>query len=700
MVVACVWPLSVAACGHSSNGPSGSDTTIPPPPQNTIPYDAGLPAVGQVTGVQTALPQLPTLTNVWALENDDSAEVMFDPVDGAKDYRVYPLPNDGDINVSAGGQVVVHNGTYRCAGNRESPTPAIDNGPNPNGSGVTTKVDNVMVGGYTRTLADATLGYVYTQPGPGLIPVYALGESAPNDDNTCYWARWQASRLTKYTTSDAERSQLLANLARDDGIAFYVPMTADSTTTQIYTDDSQVFTARYYFPDGPEAAAHSTKTPAFVVRTKPADGALPLMRVFYAVNCGWSHDALAVGQERFNRIYKQGDAQPWWSVLWTGITEPTTLVVEALDSGCPWQGFMSPQSLPAFTTKTTNIMHQAYMTLDDIRAASSTTEVFINGQFDPPSQPKAVARSFVKVTPNPHPKMDFFAAFSPKDAPETYTSIPCGDPGGGCYQTWRQQSPTFDQMFMILDDGPTPGAGLYTYGQMLGEFWFAYADNGADTNGKVRMTARQKGTMDSGTFLHVTMETDDYSTARRYPQILISDQEAPVQYALQNGHTLVLETIGEISPSNDWPIDYRLEICNLRTWDVNNQCPGYDFYHIKDSSGKTVNLAPNDEVGEHGSVDHRVRFDLFTSTQRSYIFLDGRPYACAILPSMGIPSGSVTVTWGDVLYHSGVDHTYAFHAAHMQREQRRHFDNLGFTSGGAAPTWDESRLPCALPISL
>jgi hypothetical protein len=689
--------LSSAACGnHSSNN-------SPPQTGPTVPYDGGMPLVGQVPNVPTKLPQLPSMTNVVAALNDDSVDITFDPYDGALDYRVYPLPADGDINVQSDGTVVVNNAMYRCAGNRETPTPQIDNGANPNGAGVDTEVNGQMIGGYLRTTADATLGYVYTQPGPGLVPVYALGEANSYSDNSCYWARWAASRVKKYTTSDAARTQLLASLARDDGVAFYVPSAADSTTTQIYEDDvgQAPYITSYYLKDGAEAMVHPTKQPAFLARAMQASGTVPLMRVYYANECGASHDELAAGTERFNRIYKQGDQQPWWTLLWAGITGPTTLVVEALDKGCPYQGFLSPTSIASVTANYggTAIVHPAYETMDQMRAASSTGEVFINGQMDPSNRPKAIARAFLKVAPNPHPKMDFFASFSPNSTPETYTTVPCGAPTGNCFAAYRQQSPTFDQSWIYMESGPTSGSGLFAYGQMMGEFWVAYADNASDTAGKFRMTANQKATMSADKFLHVTMEVDAYSTARRYPQFLISDQDAPVQYLMQNGHTLVVEPIGEITPSFTWPIDYKLEICNKRTWDVNDQCPSYDLYHIMDSAGKVANLAPNDEVGEHDSVDHRVVFDIFASTQRAYLYLDEKPYGCAELPSSTVPNGPVTVTWGDVLYHSGVDQTLAFHKAHMQTDTRRHFDNLGFSSGVSAPTWDETRLPCAPAIS-
>jgi hypothetical protein len=715
--------------GREGGGPDGSIDGAPA-------ADGGSSAdvvVGQSDAPpDSKLPPLPPLTNVVAVEDDDSVSIAFDPFEGALDYRVYPLPSDDDITVGADGLVTVHNALYRCAGNRESPSPNVEDAGS-TGAWVTTQVDEDKVGGYVRTMADATIGYVYAQPGPGLVPVYSLGESDPNADNGCYFARWGASRTKKYTTSDAERTQMLASYARDDGIAFYVPPYADGTTAQVYVDEDNVGTqwhTRYYFPDGPEASAHPNKTPAFLVLASQAPGTLPLMRVFYGNACGWSHDELAAGKERFSRIYHQGDGLPWWSLLWTGITGPTTLVVEALDHGCPFQGHLSPQSIPTITAYfgSNPLIHQPYVTIDDVQAASPTTEVFINGQSGPawmwdgtkyeggvakaPTAaqlaansgageplPRAIARSFVDVSPKAHAPMDFFASFAPGAAPETFTTIPCGSSDGNCFATWRQQSPTFDQMFIDVEYMPDGGSGLFAYGPVAGEWWVTYGDVGGDTNGKYRLTAKQKANIDSKTFLHVTMEVDAYSTDRRYPQLLISDQDVPVQYNLPKGHTLIVQPRGETTAWAMYPIDYDLQICSMRTWDVNNQCPQYDLYHLAGADGGVAHLAPNDELGEHASVDHRVLFDVYTSDARLYLFLDGAPYACADLPTGTVPTGAVTVTWGDVLYHSQVDHDFAFHTDHMQIETRRHFDNLGFSNGVAAPSWDETRLPCVAPIS-
>ncbi len=126
----------------------------------------------------------------------------------------------------------------------------------------------------------------------------------------------------------------------------------------------------------------------------------------------------------------------------------------------------------------------------------------------------------------------------------------------------------------------------------------------------------------------------------------------------------------------------------------------YDLYHTRDSANTITRVNPNDEVGEHAPADPRALFAVSASPPRVSPFLAGEPSGCAPLPDGAAPNGPVTVTWGDVLYHSAVDHTYAFHTAHMLVEQRRHFDNLGFSSGLGAPKWVKSRLPCAAPISL
>jgi hypothetical protein len=164
-----------------------------------------------------------------------------------------------------------------------------------------------------------------------------------------------------------------------------------------------------------------------------------------------------------------------------------------------------------------------------------------------------------------------------------------------------------------------------------------------------------------------------------------------VQVHLAAGNTVLFQTFG------DWPNRYEAQVCDHKTWDVNDQCPRFDFYHqTAPSDPNTVTgLAPNVEVGELAGVDRSSHLEVYVSTKRAYLFLDGQPYGCANLPASGVPSGAVTVTYGDVLYHSDADDLFDFHTRKLHYETRRHYDNLGFKSHTALPTaWDETRLPC------
>src|SRR5260370_12022863 len=106
----------------------------------------------------------------------------------------------------------------------------------------------------------------------------------------------------------------------------------------------------------------------------------PLMRVYYLNQCGRSHDELVAGKSRFDRARQQGDQQPVYDLRWGGLTGPTTLVVEALDTLCPWKGMFGPKSQAALTAARQS--YPALVTLDHMHAAPPTCEAFLNGQGD------------------------------------------------------------------------------------------------------------------------------------------------------------------------------------------------------------------------------------------------------------------------------------------------------------------------------
>src|SRR5262249_41850621 len=148
--------------------------------------------VGSVTDVTTSLPMLPPLSNVVGEVTGDTVVVHFQPVDGARDYRIYELPDESRIHASAS-QVIIDNATYRCAGDREAVSVPTDGADDPGGSWTRTYVAH-DVDGFTRTEPDATLGYVYVTAGDGRTPVYALGDPSAYADNDCGTGTFGASR--------------------------------------------------------------------------------------------------------------------------------------------------------------------------------------------------------------------------------------------------------------------------------------------------------------------------------------------------------------------------------------------------------------------------------------------------------------------------------------------------------------------------
>jgi Repeat of unknown function (DUF5648) len=641
--------------------------------------------------VPTTLPELPQLEHVVGVVGDDSVVISFQPVDDARDYRVYVLPADADVAV-AGAEVAVHNAIYRCSGDREVPPVDVDDGPAGTNAGTRTLVEDQKVAGYTRKLDEAELGRVYVAAGKARVPVYALGDPDAKSDNWAFVGRVRASRTKRYTTSAADRDSLLASGWRDDGVAFYVPAEATADTHPVYTSLDADGHTRFYVVDGAEKDMRPSPEIAFPVLTGEAAGTQPLYRVFYTKYQAFSHDELAVGKTLFERVRYQGSTQPMTELLWSGITGPTTLVVEALDSGCPYPGRLAAQNIAALhetgATMSGFVDYPEAITPADAQAKAANGELYINGQHDPANTPHAVARAFLKVTPQKHETFDWFADFAPKSELAGFAEVDCGTPSGNCFQQWRQVSDDYDVNWHTIVTGER------ALGLEFGELWVRYADWAADTNGKFRLTPSHKASMSADSYLHATMEVNAITTGRRYPQLLISDRDAPIQDFLPQGSTLLLQ------PFQFWPNDLEIQICDHRTWDVNNQCPFFQFYTRKDAKGDVTSLAPVPEVGEQTAPDRRTRFDLYVSAKRAYVFLDLQPYGCVDLPENGIPQGDVTVTFGDVLYHSDADFPLGYHNTYLHYDTERHFDNLGFSSGVPAPRWDLTRFPCVAASSI
>jgi hypothetical protein len=714
-----------AGCGKSSTTTAaGSDAGVDAGPIDAGDFDGGTLGIADAGGVLSgqvdasfpapstgpAVPALPKLLNVVAATDDDRVAVTFNPVAGAKDYRIYPLPAGNQISVDGTGFVTLTNATYRCAGDRFAVKAQLDDSSSDPNIGWTYTSVNQKVDGFQRGTAgapataipaDAHLGFIYVEPGDGRVPVYALGDPTPGGDNMCGTWSWGAARSKKYVTSDSARLALLQAGWRDDGIVFYAPAAGD---VQIQTSETTVNSAvhRLYFASGtPEATARAGNSPvtAFTVLSTQAAGMQPLVRVQYVGRCfngQGNHDELAPGDGWFERLSTQGN-QPVFETQWAGITAQTTFVVEALDQGCPFQGHLSAQSRPKFAGE----FADPFVTIADVRAASATGEVFVNGQHDATDRPRAIARSFVTVSPAPRTQtMDWQETFH---APITFT-VNSTPPVNGGFNPFMTAPGYNAEFYTIASNGA--GTGDFGLGVVNGELWVTYADEASDTTGKFRLSPTTTATMASGTFVHATMMTELWATNRRYPQLIISDQASPVQDNFAKGVSIVSQIRAE------WPWNVEIELCNHVNWDTNAQCP---HFHIEPDQVTAENWPPQPMASELGAPGQLKRFDVFVSRERAYVLLDGRPFGCANLSTATITlngvatsaaaapaAGPVTVTFGDVLYHSQVDEgvvrdqmSYPFLLNYQLTETRRIFDNLGFSSGQTAPAWNETLIPCS-----
>jgi Repeat of unknown function (DUF5648) len=649
-----------------------------------------------VQDVATRLPPLPTLTNVGGYVAHTSVHVTFDPVDSAVDYRIFPLPEDADMDVTD--PTVIRNAVYRCAGRMESSPMTSDDGalsPNPYSTVHARAFAGGDIEGYSRPTSESTLGHVFATPGADRTPVYALGDpdGPASEADYCFESGYAQSRRKTYTADINERQTLLATGWRDDGIAFYAPLSTQGV--------QPVFTLNHlYFSSAAERTRRSSAQNAgFSVLTNAQAGTLPLMRVFYSSVCGSQHDELVAGAARFEAAYRQGSF-PLTYVRWSPIDKPTILVVEALASGCPYQGAIAARSIPAFGR------HEAYRTLTDMASSSPIGEVFINGQYDGAARPRAIARSFIQVEPQPEPQMDFFESFDAPlsfSQPETLTDYP----RGGTNVVLRGER--FDIAAYELDTEPQ-GSPLLAAGTFLGQLWTQWADIAADGNGKVRIEPHQMAEVRDDTFLHATLTTTTVATRRRYPQIIIADTPRPVQRRLQpqaspyDKHAIVVQ------PIISWPHNFQIQYCNPSSapqatvgWDVNAQCNYYGMTHSSDSAAESeAPVPPMPYAPAYSGVDRGNRLDVYLSSRRVYFFFEGQPYGCADFPDDArFPTGAAQVSFGDVFYHSeadivdaGLSFIYPFHARHLGLDTRRNYDSFGFSSGVEAPAWNEELFPC------
>lgn len=638
---------------------------------------------------EAPLPELPAIVNVFPTVRGDSVIVDFSAVDGAKDYRIYELPDASDVLVGDGGEVVVRDAIYRCGGAHPRDDREIDTVSNISWS-------RSLAGdaaGYVRTEEESVLGHVYLTPGAGRIPVYRVA-----DPNLYGGYAWEYEAVpakefngAAYVDTMEARDELLQAGWRDDGIAFY---TSADATRQVYRATKEDLSVLYV--DGPEKTARdgsgATTSSEFSILAEAGDDTVPLHRVHY----GFHHelDVLAAGDANKERVLHQGNL-PVTALTWSGLRGETTLVVEALDEGCPFPGgYIGATAAPA--TVLGGIANEPTITLDDARLDSG--EVFVNGQYDPASRPQPIARAYLTVEPAAHPDMDWYETFD-EEGLAPFENVVDDNIGTRVFRNGKMS-----MEFQGSDDN-------HSFGSVLGQAAmgsvasFAITAMGADAQ------------IEDERFLHVTMSVDMASTNRRYPQIIITDAtlgdpDVDLSYKVPlmprlgpvpsemlppgDFHSIIVQPFGQPT--------MQIQFCDLRGWGVSQQCPQANIYGYPAGSTTadfTAPWLPMPVLGEYAGGDRLVKFDVYASTGRVYAFLEGRPAGCAVLPAGKMPEGPVNVSFSLAAYHIEIDEQVTvanprqgywsrYSVAHSDRK----LDDLGIDSDVDAPSWDESTMPC------
>lgn len=658
---------------------------------------------------------LPSLRNVQVIrQSGDSILIGFDDVDSAKDYMIFPMPKDpSTIRFDSQGRMTIPNAIYRCAGDLPSAPNVVDgkggmgvdqynraNG----GGGVVTL--NGLVNSIQRLGAENTLGVVYTSPGQDRMPVYALGNTMwePSD----YGYLRNEYTIKHYVTDFNEVVSLMNQGWRYDGIQFYVPSKPDASypvikSLRIRGWESDDHSGLLFMRVGSQEDAQyksSYSTNLFSILPAPAAGQAlagdqaPLMRFYVHGYDGYDHDELAVGNARYAKLRDMG-RQPFNQVHWSGITQTSTFVIQALDQGCPRLGTFAAQHIAPTNG------YPEWFSMAQMRSKLPTGEFFLNGQHDPANRPKAIAIAAVQAGPMANPKMDFFDGFDgdasadPLVPSKTVKPGPDANDGSGQYYKYFESSKYLA--------GFTRIEGEYaTVGQEMGQLWARFIDTGSDVNGKFNLTVKQPTEVKADSYLHATMEVDLFSTNRRYPGFYISDKDVqlPIQDYLTKGNTIVVQTFGQ---------DVQVQFCHNRGWQTNDQCPGVGLYTRERMNGAPhtfkygrANVA---STNEYATLDRPHKFDVYASTSAVYVYIEDKPFGCVKLPTGQFPAGPAHVTYRSVLYHEQADDpieqsggtalpTWDPVAHHEEwYGVNRHFDNLGFSAGQALPAWDKT-VPC------
>lgn len=424
-----------------------------------------------------------------------------------------------------------------------------------------------------------------------------------------------------------------------------------------------------------------------------------------------------------------------------GLAGETRLVVEALDTTCPFVGVRGAAhaDLDAENAATPAADRGPFSVFTEAEIVAKYGSLIVNGHAPgtplgapaPPAPPKVLARTTLHVKPlgyGPHP-FTFLDDFAAPDQPAFVSMVPVFD---------RSQQGKLYQ---------NASFSFYTYGADLAQF---YIDHGrlhtvlADWQQEIFASnvvyPRAPVALSSTDYLRVSFQVATDATQRRYWWLVLCGAGEPGATMGADGKLLgnIIQTpffyqddgldpsvegwnCLQVFPRDGWgftlpPTDTNPEsdirvMVNLadkaiRDSVVNVSPPMYPdafgkpgWYRQRDAAGQLVAPMLDDKL----FIAPSTRFDLYIRRDRVVLYADGEQRLCNDFPGVALTMAEGALGFGQVLYHSAAERG-EFSASYWDRTGQRYYltntpwldardwDSLGYAEHVAAPAgFDASR---------
>lgn len=403
------------------------------------------------------------------------------------------------------------------------------------------------------------------------------------------------------------------------------------------------------------------------------------------------------------------------------VTGPTALVVEALDTACPFPGPLATQhaDIRVDTSELEPADHVTFSLYTEAEIRARFGSLVVNGHGGgqpytspgPTTAPKVLARTTVTVTPlgraTPLTR-DVFDDFDGSSGPLEYVGE--ADDGDRAYKPGRHFRNTKWEFFTYNDHEDT--AALL---QVRGALHVTLPDWAQDVFASVVAVPRRPAKLAADSYLHLTFEVASNATARRYWWVGLCGAETAGQTFDAQGRfqgrlvqtPFFYQPDGLATSVEGWnclqffprdgspfelpPTDTRTEsdvrvMVNVagapeREGVVNVSPAQYplsaarpSWFRQQDANGTLGAGLLDDQL----RVSPRTRFDAWVRRDRLVLYVNGEQRLCNDFPSHALTMAEAAVAFGQVLYHSSAERLEFGRDFNLRTGQRYYLENAAF----------------------